>query len=214
MYITNIFKKIYLNIFPTYSKELKKLMSGCNSLLDVGCGSNSPIKYIKNKPYSVGVDGFGPSLQKSKEQKIHDKYIKININKLDEKIKQKSYDCVLASDVIEHFEKKQANELLKKMEKIAKKKVIIFTPNGFIPQGRFERNPWQIHKSGWNQKEMIEKGYSVIGFSGLKKLRGNFSGIKYRPKLMWRIISDITQLYTRKHPKLAFSLLCNKNIIQ
>jgi len=68
--------------------------------------------------------------------------------------KENSFDCVLASDVIEHFSKEEGYKLIEMMEKIARRKVIIYTPNGFLKQGEYDNNPWQVHKSGWNVKEM------------------------------------------------------------
>jgi predicted TPR repeat methyltransferase len=211
----NISKKIknaYMSFFPSYAMELERIMKDGLSVLDVGCGSDSPLKYLKNKSYRVGVDGFSPSIKKSKKQCIHDEYIRMDICKIDKKIKENSYDVVLASDVIEHFSKKEGRILLKKMEKIARRKVVIFTPNGFLAQGRYEDNPWQVHRSGWTPKEMTKMGYKVIGISGLKNLRGGFSRLKYSPKFIWRVISDVSQLYARRNPSAAFAILCVKDI--
>ncbi len=96
------------------------------------------------------------------------------------------------------------------MEKIAKKKIIIFTPNGFLPQGKYDDNPWQIHRSGWTSKEMENKGYKVIGINGWKPLRGEYANLLFKPKVLWRIISDFTQLIVKRHPKNAFQILCVK----
>ena len=96
------------------------------------------------------------------------------------------------------------------MEKIARKKIIIFTPNGFLRQEEHDNNPWQVHKSGWNINEMKSLGYNVIGINGLKFLKGERAEIKFKPRIFWSLISDITQLFTRKHPKYAFQILCTK----
>jgi len=208
----NKLKKFYLTIFPNYVKELERELFDCDSLLDLGCGDNSPVKYLKNKPYCVGIDKFRLSIQESKKQNIHNKYFERDLKDIGKKFGEGSFDCVLASDVIEHFTKKEGNEFLKKMEVIAKKKVIVFTPNGFLPQEKIKGNPWQEHKSGWYVDEMQAKGYFIKGISGWKKLRGDFAKLKYRPEFLWRLISDITQLYTRNHPKKAFSILCVKKL--
>lgn len=121
-----------------------------------------------------------------------------------------SFDCVLASDLIEHLTKEDGIRLIEVMEKIAKNKVIIFTPNGFLPQREHDNNPWQVHKSGWTVKEMKERGYKVIGINGWKPLKGEFARIKFWPKYFWMIISDITQFFMRNHPERAFQILCIK----
>lgn len=205
-------KKIYLKFFPNFITELKYELKGCNQILDVGCGDSSPLKYIKYSGYKVGVDGFAPSIKKSKKAKIHDKYYLNNLKSIDKIFKSKSFDCVIGLDIIEHFEKQEGLQLINKMEKIAKKKIILFTPNGFVSQGEFNNNPYQVHKSGWNPEEMRKLGYRVKGIYGWKKLRDNFSRLKYKPSIFWRIISDLTQILTKQNPKYACALLCVKEL--
>lgn len=207
-----LLKKIYRRIFPTYEFLLEKIISDSKSVLDVGCGYPSPIRGFSKKFYSVGVDVFSPSIEKSRADGIHNKYVQSDVLDIDKKFTPGSFECVLASDLIEHLTKEKGYELLKKMEAIASKKVIIFTPNGFVPQGEHDNNPWQVHLSGWSVDEMKNLGYEVIGVNGWKKLRGEYSLIKLKPKKLWQIISDLTQVITKKHPRKAFQILCLKNV--
>jgi len=206
-----LYYNFYVKIFPNYQIELEKATGHCSSLLDVGCGSSSPIRRFSKRIYCVGVDAFGPSIEKSKRQKIHDEYYKLDVLEIGKKFGENSFDCVLASDLIEHFTKKEGVELLEAMEKIANKKVIVFTPNGFLPQEEYDNNPWQVHKSGWTVKEMKKRGYEVIGVNGWKPLRGECASIKFRPKTFWKVISDITELIVRNNPEKAFQILCIKS---
>ena len=98
------------------------------------------------------------------------------------------------------------------MEKIASKRVIIYTPHGFLPQGEYDNNHWQIHKSGWEIEEMQARGYRIVGIHGHKVLRGEYAKLRWRPWFFWQIVSDITQLWTRNHPKNVFQILCVKEI--
>jgi hypothetical protein len=205
-------RKAYFKIFPGFAQELDKQLNDCKTLLDVGCGKSSPLKYTSYSGKSMGVDGFSPSIRESKKNKIHTEYKFMNLKQLAKNFRHGQFDCVMALDVIEHFDKEQANKLIKDMEKIAKKKVIIFTPNGFITQKIFEGNEFQIHKSGWTVKEMRQKGYVVMGIHGWKKLRGSLAEIKYPPYFLWRFIADVTQLFTRYFPERAFALLCVKKV--
>ncbi len=136
----------------------------------------------------------------------------MNVLNIDKKFKEKSFDCVIALDIIEHLNKKDGLRLLELMEKIAIKKVIIFTPNGFLPQGAYDKNKFHVHKSGWTYNEMKKYSYNVIGINGFKHLRGEYSTLKYSPRFLWTIISDITQLITKYYPKYAFQILCVKKI--
>ncbi|MBI3037327.1 class I SAM-dependent methyltransferase [Candidatus Woesearchaeota archaeon] len=236
-------RSIYRKIFPSYGKELEKAVGSCKTLLDIGCGENSPIKQFSHRPasakqiglspiahsahrgiepmrrgseaasiYSVGVDASLPSIQKSKKESIHNRYFRANVMNIGERFKPDSFDCVLASDLIEHLTKTEGLKLLGMMEKIASVKVIVFTPNGFLPQQGYDNNPFQLHKSGWTVDEMKKLGYHVIGINGWKPLRGEQASIKLRPKLFWQIISDLTQLLTRNRPEKAFQILCVKSV--
>ena len=55
--------------------EVEKHLKGCQSILDVGCGNNSPISFLEEKYTTVGVDAYKPAIEDSKKRKIHDAYI-------------------------------------------------------------------------------------------------------------------------------------------
>lgn len=208
--LKKIKSKYYNLVFAPYSTELEKLIENSETILDVGCGANSPIQHFRKKIYSVGIDVFEPALSVSRIKKIHNEYYQMNVLDIDKEFPENFFDCVLASDLIEHLTKKEGLELIQKMEKIAKKKIIIFTPNGYLPQGECENNPYQEHKSGWTSEEMKQKGYEVIGINGWKKLRGFKAEVVYSPNIMWNFISDITQFFVKRRPKYAFQILCVK----
>lgn len=210
--LSQIYRKFYVKIIPDSYEELNRATVDCKSILDLGCGVSSPIQYCTNKMYKVGIDAYLPSINKSKISKIHDKYYCMNVSDLKNKFKSKSFDCVLAFDLIEHLDKRKGIELMQTMEKIAAKKAIIFTPNGFMPQDALYGNDFQIHKSGWTWKEMRARGYKVIGINGLKCLKGKLTLPKYKPYCFWERVSEITQLFTRNRPKYALQILCVKKI--
>jgi hypothetical protein len=207
-----VYDRFYVKIFPDYRTELRKAVGDCKTLLDVGCGAYSPIQNFSNQLHCVGVDGFSPSIESSKAKGIHNEYHQMDLLNIGEKFVENSFECVLASDVIEHFEKDDGWKLLEKMEKIASKRVIIYTPNGFLPQGEYDNNPWQVHKSGWEIKEMQDRGYQVIGIHGHKIFRGEYAKLKWKPWVVWQIISDISQVWTRNNPKNVFQILCVKEM--
>ena len=148
--------------------------------------------------------------KESKKKQIHNEYILADLRKLE--FKPKSFDAILCLEVIEHLTKEEGYGLIKKMEKWARKKIIITTPNGYLYQDGYDCNPFQTHKSGWSVGELEKLGYEVYGIDGWKKLRGYKGSIKYRPNLFWAIISDITQKVVYRYPKLAFRLLAVKNM--
>lgn len=191
---------------------LEKNLSDCHSVLDVGCGVDSPLGKLKKTFYSEGIDIYKPSINKSKKKKIHDKYVLGDILKVDKLYKPKSFDVVIALDVIEHLEKVDALNLIKKMEKIAGKKVIILTPNGFHHQDHLDGNPHQEHKSGWRIQDLKRRGYNVVGLRGFKFIRGECATITMKPWIFWGSIAFISEPLLYNIPQYSYHLFAVKNI--
>ena len=200
-------------VLPFFSPfHFSKLLPDCKSVLDLGCGDDSVLKLNFGEFYSVGVDIFEPALLKSRRKGIHSDYIRADIRKLP--VKQKSFDCVLALELIEHLTEEEGYEFLKNIESIARKRVIIATPNGFIQPRQEDRhgNIWQVHKSGWNVSQLRMLGYEVKGMAGLRLLRNDHGRIRFKPALAWRLISYLTQMVAYYLPQLSSALLCTKEI--
>ena len=200
------------NIYASYFKEIESELNDCSSVLDVACGNNSPLINCKKTFKSTGVDIFEPYLIESRDKGIHDDYIISDALDLNNHVPDNSYDAVIALDLIEHLTKESGFNLLEILEKIAIKKVIVFTPNGFLRQKPFDDNPWQEHLSGWEIEEFEQLGYSVVGQGGWKHLRGERAKLKFRPHFFWSRISFLSQLAFKSYPKFSFQLLCIKSL--
>lgn len=211
-YLRKAYRYSYKSFFSKYDVVIEHEIKGYKTLLDVGCGANSPVQTFNKNLYCVGVDAFIPSIEKSKKKKIHNEYVQINVLDIDKNFTDKSFDIVVALDLIEHLEKADGILLMEKMERIARAKVIIYTPNGFLPQGDRENNPWQVHLSGWDPIEFEERGYEVIGVNGVKSLRGAFAKVKRKPAIFWNFASDLSELFVKNKPVQAFQLLAIKTI--
>lgn len=204
-------KKAYRWLFKDYYYLLNRELAGASSILDVGCGTGSPLKDISlSAGYKVGVDAFEEAIEESRKQQIHHDYHQENILKIDTLFKPNSFDCVIALDLIEHLTRDEGMELIEKMERISSRKIIIFTPNGFIPQGDHRGNPWQAHKSGWHVSDFRQLGFSVWGVHGPKWLRDDSSSICLKPQKMWTKVSLVSQSVTCYLPQTAFQLFCVK----
>ena len=134
------------------------------TVLDLACGCGNPFKGIRFKQL-VGVDIF----KKRFHMPEYDVVIFDNIMNICKLFDKDTFDVITAIDTIEHLEKKEGYKLMEDMEKIARKKVIIFTPliwsenkeNSEDPNCWVYKNPYNYHKSLWTNEDFISKGYSI-----------------------------------------------------
>jgi SAM-dependent methyltransferase len=194
----------------SYILSLKERLVGYKTVLDIGCGKSSPIGSFSKSFYSVGIDIFKPAILRSKKAGTHDDYVLAEINHLC--FRPESFEAVLALDVLEHLKKADGYRLIENMEKIARYAIVVFTPNGFVHQLEYDRNPYQIHLSGWTLIELRRIGFQVNGINGLKFLRKEKAELRFRPKILFNLFSDISQKLAYHFPNLAFQLLCVKKL--
>jgi SAM-dependent methyltransferase len=196
---------------PALVGRLRRALAGCQTVLDVGCGKSSPLRFVPNR-HLVGVDGFAPAIEQARAARTHDEYALGDIKKLLELFPSTRFDACVALDVIEHLPKDDGWRLLDAMEKLAKKRVVIFTPNGFVPQHSNDGD-LQEHLSGWTAEDLRPRGYEVFGMCGPKSLRGEYHIIKYKPRAFWALVSLVTDYsYTRRHPESAAAILAVKTL--
>lgn len=192
-------------------RELQKAVQGCQSVLDLGCGWNSPAKYLRDC-HLIGVDGYEPDLEQARAKGTHDELFLGDVREAEKLFPNRRFDACIAMDVIEHLTKEDGWRMLKSMERLATKRVVIFTPNGFMPQTSEDGN-LQQHLSGWEVQEMRQAGYEVCGMHGPKSLRGEKAALKYWPPPLWSLVSVAAHyLFTRRHPEKSFSIFCLKQI--
>ena len=150
----------------TYAWIIRKCLDAFKSVLDLGCSDGVLMEKVNyDQKFEVtGVDLFKPDLLKAKKKNVYKKLIHADIRKL--KLNQ-SFDVVLSSQVIEHLTRKEGEKLIKRMERLAEKRVVIATTVGFLPynpiQGDESGNIFQEHKSGWKLEEFQKLGYRVYG---------------------------------------------------
>jgi SAM-dependent methyltransferase len=198
---------------PSYELHQQRAIGTASTVLDVGCGANSPLgRFGVRYPHSVGVDLHGPALERSRLAGIHDDYLAVDALELTEHVAPRSFDAVVAFDLIEHLDKENGLTLLAAMERIARRRVVVFTPNGFLPQEPADGNPFQRHRSGWSARDFRDLGYQVRGVNGLRLLRGERASMRWRPRRLWGLVSDLTQPVVHGRPSLAFHLLCVKEV--
>ena len=142
---------------PCFRLTRKISSTRLRAVLHLGCRLRCTVAGLPDarKGRLIGVDAYDGSIQKAREHETHDEFHVCDVLRLGGIFPDESIDGVVALDLIEHLEKKDGLALLDAIERIARKRVVIFTPNGFLPQGEYDNNPWQVHKSGWEVSETV-----------------------------------------------------------
>lgn len=212
--IDSFFTPIY-RLIPAshYNLTIQSIGNNPGKILDVACGDGQFMAMInKDKKYQVtGVDIFSPYLASAKKTGVYTTLVKSDIRKLP--FKKNEFDTVFCSQAIEHLSKKQGFEFIDQLEKIARKRVIIITPAGDLPQDPYDGNSYQRHLSTWSASDFKTRGYKVTG-QGLKFLYGSGNAVK-----SWGIVSYLFSLMSlicapllRINPDLGVYIFCTKDI--
>ncbi|GIW59903.1 MAG: hypothetical protein KatS3mg087_0969 [Patescibacteria group bacterium] len=160
----------------SYSWIIRTKLNNITTVLDIGCGEGATMSDINyDRQLNVtGIDLYEPSVIVAQKRGSYNKVLVGDIRALP--FGSKSFDAVVSSQVVEHLEKEEAQQLISQMETIGSKVIIVATTNGFFPFEPLEGeddNPLQVHKSGWSVKEFQDRGYKVYG-QGL--------GLIYKPE--------------------------------
>jgi len=210
---TDLLRRIDRAIFDhdRYPRLLDAAIGDCETLLDVGCGSQSPIWLAALRlAHVVGLDGFAPSIEHSRAAGIHHEYVMGDIRDLS-RFRAGQFDAVTCLDVIEHLPKEEGYALLRDLERIARRQVIVSTPQGFVPQdGSYDANRLQEHLSGWRIWDFEDRGYRVVGFGGWRPLKGAYGLPRWWPRLLWWRVAMITERLLRGAAGPSYHLLAIK----
>ncbi len=182
------------------------------TLLDVGCGKGEPAQFLNRHGLYrfTGFDAFEPYLRQCRGEKIHDAYIQGDVRHLP--FADNSFDTVMCLEVLEHLEKSDGDLLLRELERVASRQVILSTPVGIYEQAEFDGNPHQEHKYIWQPQQMKELGYSIRGI-GLRNISGHAGvhsphsvPVQVMINILWVLSSPFSYFY----PRLAGDMVCVK----
>jgi hypothetical protein len=152
-----------------YPALIRHLAADCDSVLDVGTG---PMGLLASLPCRVklGLDAHRPYL----EHRETSDAIPIHASalELESLFLADSVELVTLLDVIEHFERDVALEVITQSERIASRRVLLFTPRGFFPQEGIDLHglggeEYQRHRSGWEVDDLASLGYRILILSGM-----------------------------------------------
>lgn len=186
---------------------MRRELAGCQSVLDLGCGGLSPTSLLRFER-STAVDGFAPLLEAARRNHTHTEYHCGDVRTIGTMFRAKQFDCCVALDLIEHLSPEDGLALISTMRNLARRKVVVFTPNGFLHQASHEGD-LQEHLSGWTARQMQTLGFRVYGMLGHRGLRGEEHRHRIRPQALSGVAALLTHLtWTRGHPDDAAALLC------
>ena len=191
------------------------------TVLDIGFGHGSHWR-IGSFPEGLkvtGVDASSDWLLDPRSLRPSERMNKVVPQGLKD-IPTKSFDYCIAFDLIEHLPEHEGHLLVYEMERIARTKIYVFTPNGFVEQHPRLDNPFDAHISGWKINDFKEHGFQQhFGCVGFKKLYGPYAIRKKwaSVNLAALVITFLLNRISQVHPRIAFSVchvktLSDKNI--
>lgn len=220
----DFYKKFDERLYPAkmslvaWTDPLPKIIdTSGKSILDLGCGQGKPMELIKSKmkvKKSIGVDLFEPYIEEARKRQIHDSYILADIRKIS--FPTKSFDIVIASHVLEHMKRYEAWKIVSRMEKIARKQVIMAAPIGEHYHPVADGNIYQIHKSAFLPEDFTKRGYKIekygwkwlLGYHGLVDRVGN----DLLRKLLYVFNFLMTPIYRLYQPTCDYIFVAYKDL--
>jgi hypothetical protein len=201
-----------LNHQSAYVEWLKRDLEDCRSILELGCGSNSPLVQNGVSRRTSTMDIWEPYVQMHNRKGDYQVCWQADI--LTMHLPRKAFDAVVIFDVMEHLPKDKVLDidLFGKMESCAKKRVIIFAPNGFVENDEVDGDPYQAHVSAWEPEDYLKRGYTVRGGTGLRYILGKASLPKYQPARFWNLVAMASQPFIYYTPKIAWHSYAVKNL--
>ena len=195
-----------------YYAQLESSLSECAVVADVGCGCTPQSLRLGRIRRRIFCEAHLPSTKTLVGGGGHP----LAGDAVALPLRAKSVDAVLLLQVLEHVEKSQGLSVLEEMERVARKAVILSTPNGFVEQDAVGGNPYQVHKSGWGIRELEALGYSVQGYEGFRAFKRPGTSLYRRPRSLLANLDGLGFLSSllRCWPHLAFQLLAVKRLDQ
>jgi hypothetical protein len=149
---------------PAYRPLIRLLAADCHSVLDVGTGMMRSLADLPC-PVRIGLDAHRPYLEHREDAAA----VPINASALeiDKLFIPGAVDLVQLTDVLEHFAPDEADRVLEQAARVARRRVVLFTPRGEFPQDDFDATglggeELQRHRSTWEPEALEERGYRVI----------------------------------------------------
>lgn len=166
----NMLYRFYEYFQYPHRHVLRQNIQKFDKVLDLGVGPIPVFSYFAKKDYYlVGVDIHKPTLDVARKCGIYDRLVLSDVFKYLKKCRDKSFDVVVAFDLVEHLPKGKVQVIVKEMSRVAKKRIVIVTENGFHENDHHMLdNPYQEHLNGPEIKFFTRRGWKVYGIDGFE----------------------------------------------
>lgn len=171
-----------MNVAQKVYERLSMLVSPADTVLDIGCGLLGPSGPVQCAAH-VCVDVFRPALVRVKPRFPT---ILCDARDCGRLFLDDSYDAVFLLDIVEHLKKDDAVRLIEESCRVARRLVVVWTPDGFEEQGPecvagLPENPHQAHLCGFDEEEL-----RLLGFMVERMTNVNVSGEEIDALFAWR----------------------------
>ena len=142
------------------------------TVLDAGCGlgrwgalieTNYWEAHLPVPPVVDGFDAFEPNVEHCRKRGA---YRHLWVHRLPQPL-ERDWDTVLACEVLEHLPPEQVEETLDVLERAARRRVIVSTPNSQCPQDGSDTivgfNKLDAHLSYVPRERLRRRGYALLG---------------------------------------------------
>lgn len=142
------------------------------SLLSLCCGIGLELNHLNTQDVTA-VDVVPQYISEVKNRCPQAKTVLSDALEYVKKQPDKSVDVISIIDGIEHMEKKTGLKLIKEMKRVARKRILLFTPEGPAHDGYLKNEPhnawgiggaddYQKHLSGWTMLELKDLGFQAL----------------------------------------------------
>jgi SAM-dependent methyltransferase len=160
---------------------IQKEISRDDTVLDIGCGIMQATTDILHKKFGGRGNKGNLRCKKITGTDIHPEYLAeinsyykdietrhLSVEDTCKTIVSDQFDVVLCLDVLEHLDPKTIPMVIENMQRIAKRKAIVYTPSSFKTNQEHAQNAWnmganeyQLHKSLVDPIFLQNKGFVI-----------------------------------------------------
>lgn len=148
------------------SGRLRAQLARCSSVVELG---NGPYGWISGLDQSrrIAVDLFPPYVANVRATNPEIEAVLADVRDWIRAQPSDSLDAVLLMNILEHMEAPDGHDLIRHSLRVARRRVIVYVPNGWQPQApeqenpEFGLNPLQAHVSGWTEDDLTPYGFSI-----------------------------------------------------